>query len=126
MNSKRKYWSGHLPNKKTVDAGMSGLLFTFSGNEKTAVREAYSLIDMVTEMCALAEKSKEFEVCELKGEGTELPKAEQDIEESDDEDVSDLVKRYCDKGLFSSGFFRYMLPLECVLLNLLINLIFSF
>uniref|UniRef100_A0A915PXW5 THUMP domain-containing protein n=1 Tax=Setaria digitata TaxID=48799 RepID=A0A915PXW5_9BILA len=74
--------------QKWVEPGCCGLFFTCNGNEKQAVREAYNVIEQALE----AWKEKGLL------EGVDSDGAVSEKESSDQEDVADLVKRFCDQA----------------------------
>lgn len=95
---KRPYHHSYGCGKqKSVEPGVSGLLFTCSGNEKFAVREAYNIID------------RALELQEVEGEGHEVSSVgdlRSDVHsaacgadlEKEGEDISDTIKRFCENA----------------------------
>ncbi|VDK67730.1 unnamed protein product [Onchocerca ochengi] len=76
--------------QKWVESGCCGLFFTCNGNERQAVREAYNIIEQALEVWKKDDPSKEdFDNNVV---GREINSG------SDEEDVADSVKRFCDQA----------------------------
>ncbi|CAG9540759.1 unnamed protein product [Cercopithifilaria johnstoni] len=88
-NKKRRNHFRYNQNvkQKWVESGCCGLFFTCNGNERQAVREAYNVIEQALETWkknSPAEDSDDNGKCINSG--------------SDEEDVADSVKRFCDQA----------------------------
>lgn len=104
-NKKRRNHFRYNQNvkQKWVESGCCGLFFTCNGNERQAVREAYNVIEQTLELWK-KDHSLEDSDDDVIGIGTNL--------DSDQEDVADSVKRFCDQG-FSFYYFTQILRFYC-------------
>ncbi|VDP15931.1 unnamed protein product [Onchocerca flexuosa] len=76
--------------QKWVESGCCGLFFTCNGNERQAVREAYNIIESALEVWKKDDPSKEDSDNNVFGRGINSG--------SDEEDIADSVKRFCDQA----------------------------
>uniref|UniRef100_F1L4B6 THUMP domain-containing protein 1 n=1 Tax=Ascaris suum TaxID=6253 RepID=F1L4B6_ASCSU len=107
MSEKRKrpfHWK-HT-KQKTVEPGISGLLFTCSGNEKQAVREVYNLIDAIADSSTGCDQTKQTRPSSTEHTCNNIPCAESD-EDSANEDVADAIKRFCRNARESNSVVRH-------------------
>ncbi|PAV83175.1 hypothetical protein WR25_09058 [Diploscapter pachys] len=118
-NRKRKYgnWNKHV-KQKSVEPGISGLMFTCDGKEREALSEAYNIIDEVLELHPefrltdetkdkdKEDKTDESTVNSDKPEGAEEgnEKASEDFdEEEEEEDVADKLMKICEGDKTNGG-----------------------
>ncbi|PAV79061.1 hypothetical protein WR25_15744 isoform A [Diploscapter pachys] len=111
-NRKRKFgnWNKHV-KQKSVEPGISGLMFTCDGKEREALSEAYNIIDEMLELHPefrltdetkdkdKEDKTDESTVNSDKPEGAERgnEKASEDFdEEEEEEDVADKLMKICE------------------------------
>ena len=94
---KNPLWYKSAKTKLPIASGTAGLFFTYGGDEKFAVREAYNLIDTVFEENEDLHRSSDMKVGEGESPANEVSD-KHEKHDSEDEDIADSIKRFCEEG----------------------------